>query len=287
MTYWEVLICQAAEVAPLDLVGHVGCKSVMPDINGTQHRTGSHIYGTSLALNQHSAILIPAGSSYQLGKRTGDLNENAVSSKESTLRFVYGSSELNLLHLPFFRNGKDPLEDFDYNDPRCNPLLGPAATRTPSNTTAHQPASCVCLTHFFYTSLNSPFADFEYENCVIDVDKDEANQFELIQCNLYNTWCSNFFVRLSWLLQAAALDHNCSKLILLFVTQIFFYVELLHQLGSPLLNHLGRPLTVLAKLSSARPARASPYRSNVDHSSIFTAICSQSIYYQFFVPACR
>ncbi|KZV27309.1 serine/threonine protein kinase [Dorcoceras hygrometricum] len=31
-------------------------------------------------------------------------------------------SELNLLHLPFFRHGKDSLEDFDYNDPRCNPL---------------------------------------------------------------------------------------------------------------------------------------------------------------------
>ncbi|KZV30254.1 hypothetical protein F511_05534 [Dorcoceras hygrometricum] len=41
------------------------------------------------------------------------------------LRFVYGSSELNLLRLPFFRNGKDPLEDFDYNDPRCNPILRP------------------------------------------------------------------------------------------------------------------------------------------------------------------
>ncbi|KZV26442.1 UDP-glucuronate:xylan alpha-glucuronosyltransferase 3 [Dorcoceras hygrometricum] len=41
-------------------------------------------------------------------------------------------SELNILHLPFFHHGKDPLEDFDYNDPRCNPLLRPAAARTPS-----------------------------------------------------------------------------------------------------------------------------------------------------------
>ncbi|KZV56225.1 hypothetical protein F511_20188 [Dorcoceras hygrometricum] len=32
-------------------------------------------------------------------------------------------SELNLIHLPFFRHGNDLLEDFDYNDPRCNPLL--------------------------------------------------------------------------------------------------------------------------------------------------------------------
>ncbi|KZV33257.1 mitogen-activated protein kinase-binding protein 1 [Dorcoceras hygrometricum] len=59
--------------------------------------------------------------------------------------FVYGSSELNLLHLPFFRNGKDPLEDFDYNDPSCNPLLRPAAARTPSHTTAHQLAICSVL----------------------------------------------------------------------------------------------------------------------------------------------
>ncbi|KZV20524.1 hypothetical protein F511_21038 [Dorcoceras hygrometricum] len=29
--------------------------------------------------------------------------------------------------------GKDPLEGFDYNNPRCNPLLLPAAARTPSN----------------------------------------------------------------------------------------------------------------------------------------------------------
>ncbi|KZV15543.1 F-box/FBD/LRR-repeat protein [Dorcoceras hygrometricum] len=30
---------------------------------------------------------------------------------------IEASSELNLLHLPFFRKGKDPLEDFDYNAP--------------------------------------------------------------------------------------------------------------------------------------------------------------------------
>ncbi|KZV37806.1 hypothetical protein F511_26838 [Dorcoceras hygrometricum] len=29
--------------------------------------------------------------------------------------------------------GKDPLEDFDCSDPRYNPLLRPAAARTPSN----------------------------------------------------------------------------------------------------------------------------------------------------------
>ncbi|KZV43027.1 hypothetical protein F511_41467 [Dorcoceras hygrometricum] len=60
------------------------------------------------------------------------VNVNTENSKERYAEFVYGSSELNLLRLPFFRNGKDPLEDFDYNDPRCNPLLRPAAARTPS-----------------------------------------------------------------------------------------------------------------------------------------------------------
>ncbi|KZV43876.1 hypothetical protein F511_15175 [Dorcoceras hygrometricum] len=39
--------------------------------------------------------------------------------------------EQTLLRLPFFRNEKDPLEDFDYNDPRYNPLLRSAAARTP------------------------------------------------------------------------------------------------------------------------------------------------------------
>ncbi|KZV53497.1 hypothetical protein F511_44211 [Dorcoceras hygrometricum] len=82
------------------------------------------------------------------------MNVSAENSKESTL-FVYESSELNLLHLPFFHNGKDPLEDFDYNDPRCNPLLRPVAARTPSNTTAHQLASCMCLTRFFTASVRN------------------------------------------------------------------------------------------------------------------------------------
>ncbi|KZV19769.1 hypothetical protein F511_06300 [Dorcoceras hygrometricum] len=67
---------------------------------------------------------------------------NAVNNENKHCEFVYGSSELNLL----------PLEDFDYSDPRCNPLRRSATARTPSNTTAHQPASCVCLTHFFYAS---------------------------------------------------------------------------------------------------------------------------------------
>ncbi|KZV38364.1 hypothetical protein F511_16031 [Dorcoceras hygrometricum] len=50
---------------------------------------------------------------------------NVVSKENKHCEFVYGSSELNLLHLPFFRNGKDPLEDFDYSDPRCNPFQQP------------------------------------------------------------------------------------------------------------------------------------------------------------------
>ncbi|KZV56602.1 F-box/LRR-repeat protein-like [Dorcoceras hygrometricum] len=63
---------------------------------------------------------------------TPALNASTGSGKENTLRFVYGSLELNLLRLPFFHNGKDPFEDFDYNNPRCNPLLRPVAARTPS-----------------------------------------------------------------------------------------------------------------------------------------------------------
>ncbi|KZV55833.1 hypothetical protein F511_06682 [Dorcoceras hygrometricum] len=34
---------------------------------------------------------------------------------------------------PSFAIGKNPLEDFDCSDPRYNPLLRPAAARTPSN----------------------------------------------------------------------------------------------------------------------------------------------------------
>ncbi|KZV45106.1 hypothetical protein F511_22128 [Dorcoceras hygrometricum] len=73
------------------------------------------------------------------------VNMQVTKSVKKDTRFVYGSSELNLLRLPFFRNGKDPLEDFDYNDPHCNPLLRPAAARTPSHSTAHQPASCILV----------------------------------------------------------------------------------------------------------------------------------------------
>ncbi|KZV18442.1 glycine--tRNA ligase 1, mitochondrial [Dorcoceras hygrometricum] len=76
---------------------------------------------------------------------------NAVSSKENVrCEFVYGSSELNLLYLPFFRKWKDLLEYFDYSDPRCNPILRPAAARTLSNHCTPA-ASCECLTHFFTT----------------------------------------------------------------------------------------------------------------------------------------
>ncbi|KZV34452.1 COBRA-like protein 7 [Dorcoceras hygrometricum] len=78
---------------------------------------------------------------------------SAVGKENRHCEFVYGISELNILNLPFFCNEKDPLEEFDYNDTRCNPLLRPTASRTPSNTTAHQPASCVCLTHFFTASV--------------------------------------------------------------------------------------------------------------------------------------
>ncbi|KZV14620.1 hypothetical protein F511_42171 [Dorcoceras hygrometricum] len=57
-------------------------------------------------------------------------NVNTQNIKEIYAEFFSGSSELNLLHLPFFRHGKDPLEDFDYNDPRCDPL---STTRSHKN----------------------------------------------------------------------------------------------------------------------------------------------------------
>ncbi|KZT76816.1 hypothetical protein F511_46161 [Dorcoceras hygrometricum] len=44
---------------------------------------------------------------------------------------------------PSSANGKDSIEDFDYNDPRCNPFLRPTAARNPSHTTAHEPAGCL------------------------------------------------------------------------------------------------------------------------------------------------
>ncbi|KZV58052.1 hypothetical protein F511_39707 [Dorcoceras hygrometricum] len=50
--------------------------------------------------------------------------------KEVTLLFVYGSSDINILHLPFFRSGKDPLDDLIYTS--CtDPIQQPAVARTP------------------------------------------------------------------------------------------------------------------------------------------------------------
>ncbi|KZV48746.1 hypothetical protein F511_21439 [Dorcoceras hygrometricum] len=68
---------------------------------------------------------------------------NAVSSKENVrCEFVYGSLELNLLHLPFLHYLKDPLEDLIlYLVYRPDP-----------------------------TALGS-IADFEYENFLLDVDR--------------------------------------------------------------------------------------------------------------------
>ncbi|KZV22246.1 hypothetical protein F511_32982 [Dorcoceras hygrometricum] len=55
---------------------------------------------------------------------------NTVKHKEITLLFVYGSSDINFLHLPFFRSGKDPLEDLIYTS--CtDPIQQPTAARTP------------------------------------------------------------------------------------------------------------------------------------------------------------
>ncbi|KZV26503.1 hypothetical protein F511_24396 [Dorcoceras hygrometricum] len=55
---------------------------------------------------------------------------NTVNHNEITLLFVYGSSDINILHLPFFRSGKDPLEDLIYTS--CtDPIQQPATARTP------------------------------------------------------------------------------------------------------------------------------------------------------------
>ncbi|KZV19152.1 hypothetical protein F511_10043 [Dorcoceras hygrometricum] len=152
----------------------------------------------------------------------------------NTLRFVSGSSELNLLHLSFFSNGKDPLEDFDYNDPHCNPLLRSTTARTPSNTTAHQLASCVCLTHFFIVSLgcllrsSCPFLDQLGRTLTVPAKLSYARP----------AWSSPY----------------CSSLDILYCTSS----------GIPSLFQLWT--------SSIGPARASPYCSNLDYFSICTAI---------------
>ncbi|KZV15640.1 hypothetical protein F511_38640 [Dorcoceras hygrometricum] len=101
---------------------------------------------------------------------------------------------------PFFRNGKDPLEDFDYNDL--------------ASTHSYDPQSQELLATPLHTSTQA----------ALDV--------------LY-------------------------YLIILFWTSSG--VRLLYQLSCPLLDQLGRPLTILAWISSTVPARASPYCSSFGH----------------------
>ncbi|KZV15859.1 hypothetical protein F511_09477 [Dorcoceras hygrometricum] len=91
-----------------------------------------------------------------------NISNNGVSSsallnhKEITLLFVYGSSDINIIHLPFFRSGKDPLEDLIYTS--CtDPIQQPAAARTPRLYTS--PRLCqslvLCLFHSRITVLCS------------------------------------------------------------------------------------------------------------------------------------
>ncbi|KZV27107.1 hypothetical protein F511_36827 [Dorcoceras hygrometricum] len=97
---------------------------------------------------------------------------NAVGKENKHYEFVYGSSELNLLHLPFLHNGKDPLEDFDYNYPCCNPLLRPAATKllaTPLHTSPQalsdlfmEVQSSISYIFPSYTNGKDPLEDFDY-----------------------------------------------------------------------------------------------------------------------------
>ncbi|KZV56601.1 hypothetical protein F511_43049 [Dorcoceras hygrometricum] len=62
------------------------------------------------------------------------------------------NSELNLLRLLFFRNGNDPLEDFDYSGPCCNPIRQSVNCKNsyPPMDTSTQ---AVCLTSLFYASV--------------------------------------------------------------------------------------------------------------------------------------
>ncbi|KZV52410.1 hypothetical protein F511_36400 [Dorcoceras hygrometricum] len=87
------------------------------------------------------------------------MSVNTENSKERYAEFVSRSSELNLLHLPFFRHGKDPLEDFDYNDPRCNPL---------STTSSRKNSSLLPL----HTSpTDSSHEDMSVGHKVVDVER--------------------------------------------------------------------------------------------------------------------
>ncbi|KZV18081.1 hypothetical protein F511_25712 [Dorcoceras hygrometricum] len=118
--------------------------------------------------------------------REVDQNVNAVSSKENMLQFVYGISKLNLLRLPFFRNGKDPLEDFGYCGPRCNPLLRPAAERTPSNHRKLSPQA-VCLTSLLYCLSEKGYNKFVF---VIHSTKQLSSQLSYVQTALLLMNCT-------------------------------------------------------------------------------------------------
>ncbi|KZV36934.1 hypothetical protein F511_18092 [Dorcoceras hygrometricum] len=70
------------------------------------------------------------------------------------LLFVYGSSDINILHLPFFRSGKYPLEDLIYTS--CtDPIQQPAAARTPRLYTS--PRLCQSLVLRLLTLVMSLF----------------------------------------------------------------------------------------------------------------------------------
>ncbi|KZV21454.1 hypothetical protein F511_17885 [Dorcoceras hygrometricum] len=114
---------------------------------------------------------------------------HSVLLKERYAEFVSESSELNLLHLPFFRHGKDPLEDFDYNDPRCNPLLRPAGARTPSFNPMHtSPQAMLYVTRALFIGDSATFGHFELCQSVLDVNK--AMQISL-SIKLVFVACSN------------------------------------------------------------------------------------------------
>ncbi|KZV54385.1 hypothetical protein F511_27880 [Dorcoceras hygrometricum] len=121
----------------------------------------------------------------------------------------------------FFRHRKDPIEVFDYNDPRCNPLLRSAAARTPSIYHCTPAHNLIYLTWALFIGDSTAFGHFEL--CLLVPDVDKAMQISLNQLN----W-SSYIVQTVLLdqidlsgsgLSAGLFSSNCS---VLFVELLIF-----------------------------------------------------------------
>ncbi|KZV17625.1 hypothetical protein F511_16981 [Dorcoceras hygrometricum] len=150
------------------------------------------------------------------------MNVNTENSKERYAEIVYGSSKLNLLRLPFFRHGKDPLEDFDYNDPCCNPLLRPAAARTPSiyHCTPARKLSGLTLTSLLAT--------------------------ELVFCELFSQLIFEL-VCTELVAQLDSISEPARRLKVRLGDQLMNQLDVPCTSGSKVPNQLGRPFTVPAR----------------------------------------